>query len=685
MTNHTKRQQRKSYEDFILVWLVANIQDIEHFNESTFVELKSFVNHQEIFVDHDECIDYAKDIQDEKLIFIVSSYFPKTLLQFINELPQVESIYILSSAQEDQNDDWTKSFRKVKSICKDLSSISFQIQANTKRSINGLLSTNVLSSTSTENTSSEAVLLMYTKIINDILYKFHPTEQSKQEMIEFFKLVYSDNKIQLSYIDIFEKTYTNDQAISWYTKDSFLYRVLNKAYRNLDTDALFKMRYFIGDLFRQFWDYFPYWDITNTTDFHEKLTVYRGYGLPIDQFEKLKTNINGLIFFRNFLSTSRDRDIAFAFALPYTEASDEVAILLQIDVHVRQCGAIMVDAQTCSGFQNEQEILFQSSTAFRIISINSDDNGVWIVHLQYDSENDQGISKLFTHLRLHITHTADDMVNWAGCISEMGYYDQAERCFLLALEDPEIEKDLFLLAQTHNDLGLVYKRKGHSEKALRHYEKAMEILQIRPPPKYRDTENLLVSILIRIGMSYTDQNDYEKAQEYFKKAISLEETETDPYEKTIALCYCHIGEVLRRQKRYSEALEICEKARQIQLQFLPSNHPDIAIVYSNMSQIYSSLNDYVNAIDYMKQALVVQQDSIIPTHPLLAEMYYNLSKMLYEQHEYQEALRYIKQAYGIHRNSFLSDHPDVITDKEWITQLETLIDQNSELMNTSVH
>ncbi|CAF1385038.1 unnamed protein product [Adineta steineri] len=661
------------------------MQDIKDCNKNVFVGLKSVVNHHEIFVDRVECLSYATAIRDEKLFFIISSFFGKTYVQSIDELPQTESIYIFSSVNKDQDDDWTKSFKKVKSISQDLSSISSQLQTNTRRFINDVPSINILSSTPGENTSSEAVLLMYVKIINDILYNFVPTEQSKEEMINFFKQVYSDNETQRGYIDDFYKTYNSEQAILWYTKNTFLYRVLNKAYRVLDTDALFKMRYYIADLFKQFWDYYPSFDSSTSMDLEETLTVYRGYGISISQFEKLKMNIKGTIFFTDFLSTSKDRDIAFGFAVSHTTVSDHVAILLHMNVRIDQCGVIMADAQTCSQFRSEQEILFQSGTAFRLISIDSDVSGVWNVHLEYDSENDQGIARLFHHLRLHITHTTNDLTNWAGCMVEMGYYDQAERYFLLALEDPEVKEDMFLLAQTHNDLGFVYKRKKDYEKALQHYETAIKSLKTRPPPEYKDTENLLVSILIRIGISYSDQNNYEKALEYFNQAILFEEKETDPIETNIALCYCYIGEVFWKQKCYSKALELCEKARKIQLQFLPSNHPNIAIVYNIMSQIYSSRKDYVNAINYMKQTLAIQQDFMLPTHPLLAETYSNLSKVLYEQHQYQEALQYIKLAYDIHQNSFPFDHPDVTATKQWIAELEMLIDANSDLTNTSIH
>jgi hypothetical protein len=106
--------------------------------------------------------------------------------------------------------------------------------------------------------------------MNDTIYNISQTEESKKEMIEFFKQVYGNNRKQLDYIDEFERVYTSDQALTWYTKDIFLYRVLNRAYRVLDTEELFKMRYFIRDLFKQLENDQSFFDSSESIDLNKK-------------------------------------------------------------------------------------------------------------------------------------------------------------------------------------------------------------------------------------------------------------------------------------------------------------------------------------------------------------------------------------------------------------------------------
>jgi len=55
----------------------------------------------------------------------------------------------------------------------------------------------------------------------------------------------------LNQISEFEKNYTASNALSWYTRNSFLYRIINKALRTQNMIYIFKCRFFIIDLFQQ--------------------------------------------------------------------------------------------------------------------------------------------------------------------------------------------------------------------------------------------------------------------------------------------------------------------------------------------------------------------------------------------------------------------------------------------------
>ncbi|CAF1488398.1 unnamed protein product [Didymodactylos carnosus] len=92
---------------------------------------------------------------------------------------------------------------------------------------------------------------MYSQLIKDILIGMEHTDEAKREMIQFCRQQYEENDGELRCINEFERDYRPSKAIWWYTRESFLYRILNKALRIQDIDVLYKLRFFIADLHKQ--------------------------------------------------------------------------------------------------------------------------------------------------------------------------------------------------------------------------------------------------------------------------------------------------------------------------------------------------------------------------------------------------------------------------------------------------
>jgi len=85
----------------------------------------------------------------------------------------------------------------------------------------------------------------------DTLLCLPHTDEAYAIMIEEFRRIYSDNEATLAEIDIFAQTYHSNSAIQWYTRDSFLFRLINKVLRSSDVEMMFKLRYFLTDLYIQ--------------------------------------------------------------------------------------------------------------------------------------------------------------------------------------------------------------------------------------------------------------------------------------------------------------------------------------------------------------------------------------------------------------------------------------------------
>ncbi|CAF1330873.1 unnamed protein product [Didymodactylos carnosus] len=301
------QQQQYHVENYFILWLNTNSgEDTDYQNSVS--QLCNALDVSKIFNNADECIDYITDICDEKVHFIVSIAFLDQIIPLIHELPQIDSIYILNLNKKIECEQWMKQYEKIVGIFPNMESIYDKLESNVKiiaaKQI-GLMSISTVRDG--DNINKQEVLFMYSTLLKEIFVQMENSANVKCEMVEFCRSQYSDNDYQLKIIDEFDKDYCAAEAVKWYTRDCFLFRMLNKALRILDIETLYKVRFFIKDLHQQLQSE-SLSAIGSVTD------VYRGQLMYAVEFEKLKTNIGGLLSVSNFLSTTPHRELALCFS-----------------------------------------------------------------------------------------------------------------------------------------------------------------------------------------------------------------------------------------------------------------------------------------------------------------------------------------------------------------------------------
>ena len=78
-----------------------------------------------------------------------------------------------------------------------------------------------------QSTSDINGKFLFFQVLINCLLKLKSTDEDKNELIELLKYQYKDNIIELENIDRFEKEYSSNNALQWYTKECFFYRTLN--------------------------------------------------------------------------------------------------------------------------------------------------------------------------------------------------------------------------------------------------------------------------------------------------------------------------------------------------------------------------------------------------------------------------------------------------------------------------
>ena len=88
-------------------------------------------------------------------------------------------------------------------------------------------------------------------MFKDVIQRLPDDNKAKEEMLTTCRQYYRDNHQVLKVIEEFDQTYHIDECIRWYTRDTFVYKLINKALRTEDIEQLYIFRYYISDLSKQ--------------------------------------------------------------------------------------------------------------------------------------------------------------------------------------------------------------------------------------------------------------------------------------------------------------------------------------------------------------------------------------------------------------------------------------------------
>ncbi|CAF0953601.1 unnamed protein product [Adineta steineri] len=300
-----------------------------------------------------------------KLIVITSGCFAEDLLPKLSLplLRELSSIFIFCK-DSTKYQYLLKKCRKVIDICTDEQSLKEAIKDELRPSTDFLVMDRDLKPLFSLTDNSQEFNL-YKKYIE--VLKYYPwSSDNRKKMLNECKKHYRNNSAQRRKIEEFKYSYTPETAIQWYTRDSFLFRLVNKALRSLDMEQINIFRPYIKDLCKQL----EHLHKQNQSDI--PLTIFRGHGnMAMDQFEKLKENIGALISFNGFLSATIDYNVAVIFA--GSLLTEDKSVIYEIRTNYNLKNVVFADITQLSAMEDEKEFLFSLCSIFRIDGIINDD------------------------------------------------------------------------------------------------------------------------------------------------------------------------------------------------------------------------------------------------------------------------------------------------------------------------
>jgi len=222
---------------------------------------------------------------------------------------------------------------------------------------------------------------MWFHLLVKVLLRMPSTETSKDDLMHQSFLKDRGNVMLQKQIQEFHRNYQPKDAISWYTRNGFLFLRLNEACRTDDIDLLFTCRFFIRDLYHQLEELHRAQQQTRSAN--QSLIVYRGTIISNGELEMLRSKADGikLIWFYTFVSTSCNRDVADKFISGFS-STNRVAVLheIRINCHALTSTAPFADIHEFSSITDEQEILMGIGTVCELISIEQNARASMIIH-----------------------------------------------------------------------------------------------------------------------------------------------------------------------------------------------------------------------------------------------------------------------------------------------------------------
>lgn len=253
-----------------------------------------------------------------------------------------------------------------------------------------------------QNLSADNGRFLTFQLSLDIILRLDRNDFARQEMISMCREKFYQDQLELIKINQFEVTYRSENdAVKWYTNDTFLYRFLNEILRSETVDSIFKFRYYIQDLHNHL--ALLHLDYLKKLKHCSILTLYRGQTMTWKDFEtKFQRNKGNLIAINNFLSTTTDRYIARIFSGDgFTENPDiYVSVLYEITIDIRLSHSIpFAKLNDQSNFEDENEVLFSMGATFRIDDLVEENKYLWTVKLTLITQEDEQWNILTEHLQ----------------------------------------------------------------------------------------------------------------------------------------------------------------------------------------------------------------------------------------------------------------------------------------------
>ena len=659
-----------------IVWLETQEDKEKHVSavEQSKAKLCRIVHSFETFLDIDEFIDYVSDISDEKTILVILPLtVHETIVAYVNEFPQVNSIYVVSWSSdivENYKSLWVEQYSKIKYVICNVQSLYKKLRAEISR---GSFSPdhirvcvvekkeNPITSRSNNQNNQRDKSYIYTGLFRYIGKEMKYTSADFDKMLQFLRSNIRSTKSDLEFLDKFARQYQCYSPIWWYTQPKFLYKVINESLYKQDFNSMHAMRIFIKDLNKAIVQLYETTAGVVTVTVGTKkmqlyggseeiLTLYRGRRMLTRDLKELEAKRGAFLCFCNFLSTSTTEDVALMFAGDPPDDPNISAALFIIkaksDLGFFDNEFANISALSSLG-PDENEYLFTMGCLFRIEQTFCRPDGVWCVHLSLTSDTDPTFKQSVRDKLIYSSERRD----WgmlAKIMYEAGDYLQAEQMFSKAMA---FEKNPARLCELFTYMTSLSDYSCNMEQARLCSEKVYETLRTASIEQQDVSESWILNVR---GMMRYRQGHYIDAINNFQQALDAEHHSQHPNNEFIGTLYINLGNSFAEQGKQTESLSNYQRAFNILHQHAASSN-QFSKAAEQIGIIHSKAGRYSEALHYWDAILHSQKQLLVPNNSENNATLVIKSYTLFYLGRHKEALDEIVRALDMARELYSED------------------------------
>lgn len=666
MENHThthnaaKRLERLSLaQNYLLIWLDSNFDESNEDFSHSLEQLKRIVNTINVYNDVNQCFEFIYKAKNENILMIISGALGQQIISDIHSISEIKSIYIFCNDRT-KHEQWIQPWTKIEGAFSSIESICEQLKIDSRQCERDSTSIQIIN---TNCSNQLEATFVYTNLFKDIIFEMNYEKNDFDNLVQQCQSKYQDNTYELEIINEFENNYKEHRPIWWYTRECFMYHILNRTLRTFDVDMILTLGPFIQDLHQHLCELHS----QQKHSFQPTFMVYRGQRLLKTHFNQIEQSFGGLLSFNNFLSTSIDRLVSLGFAQNCLDKDDDhIGVLFQmnIDSSIDKSPFALLNDE--SYFDNtEQEILFSMNSVFRIGSIEQIPNSqIYQIQLSLTtSDVDQQMQALYQRTQQEIQGSTPRHC-LGHLLIKLDYGDKSEQIYksLLANTSPNNHQEYSYLKHM---LGYSYCNQGKYQEAIESFQDAIQIIEHFPP----DQRILLGTVYSYLGETYSSMGEHLEALKYYGKSLEIRKDCLPDDHLDLADSYIDLGNMHRTLGEFPKALQHYIKALEIRQKSLPAIHVNIAVVLNNLGRSYLDINDFHKSEEYFLKSQEVYKKCFPPLHQSLIMINNNLGIFYQTIGEDIKAIQYFENILKIKENHLSANDLKLATDYENIAAI----------------